>query len=396
MSVVGIVGEYNPFHLGHAWHLRQTRAALGEDCTVVCVMSGDFVQRGEAALFSKFARAEAAVRCGVDLTVELPLPWSLSSAEGFARGAVSMLSGLGCDSISFGSEAGTIEPLEELAHTLSDPGLQPEIRERMKTDATLSYAAARQRLAAERLGEEKARRLETPNNILAVEYLKAIYELRAGLRPVTLRRMGNAHDGSGAEGFRSAAELRRLMGQGKPIDAHLPEAAAAVFRGEQRPDPQRLETAILSRLRWLPEAAFDSLPDAGEGLGRRLYRAAHEEATLDGVLSAAKSKRYALARLRRMLLCAALGVTAERTRGLPPYARVLAADAKGCELLRAASRAAELPVLTKPAAVRELSRDCEELFRLGADAHDLYVLGYPAPGERRGGGDWRHSPCILP
>lgn len=396
MSVVGIVGEYNPFHLGHAWHLRQTQAALGGDCTVVCVMSGDFVQRGEAAVFSKFARAEAAVRCGVDLAVELPLPWSLSSAEGFARGAVSILAGLGCDSISFGSEVGVLAPLEELAHTLSDPGLQPEIRERMKADATLSYAAARQRVAAERLGGEKARLLETPNNILAVEYLKAIYELRAELRPVTLRRMGNAHDGSGAEGFRSAAELRRLLGQGAPIDAYLPEAAAAVFRREQRPNPQTLETAILSRLRWLPESAFEALPDAGEGLGRRLYRAAHEEATLDGVLSAAKSKRYALARLRRMLLCAALGVTAERTRGLPPYARVLAAGAKGCELLRAASRAAELPVLTKPAAVRELSRDCEEMFRLGADAHDLYVLGYPTPGERRGGGDWRHSPFILP
>lgn len=400
MRVVGIVGEYNPFHQGHAWHLQRTRETLGEDCAAVCVLSGDFVQRGEAAVYSKFARAEAAVRSGVDLAVELPLPWCLSSAEGFARGAVSLLAGLGCDSLSFGSEAGELEPLEELAQLLIDPGLQPRIGERMKTDPNLSYAAARQRTVAEALGAEKAKLLETPNNILAVEYLKAVYELRADLQPLTLRRAGNAHDGSGAEGFRSAGELRRLLSQGKGIEAFLPKEAATVYEREERmgrgrPDPQTLETAVLSRLRFLPERAFEALPDAGDGLGRRLYRAAHEEATVDAVLSAAKSKRYALARLRRMLLCAALGVTAEQTSELPPYARVLAADGKGCELLRSASRTSRLPVLTKPAAVRELDRDCEAIFRLGAQAHDLYVLGYAAPGERRGGGDWRQGPCIL-
>lgn len=401
MSVVGIVGEYNPFHWGHAWHLRQTRAMLEDDCTVVCIMSGDFVQRGEAAIYSKFARAEAAVRSGVDLVAELPLPWCLASAEGFARGAVSLLAGLGCDGISFGSEAGELTPLEELAQTLIDPGLQPIIREKLKADASLSYAAARQRVTAEKLGEEKAKLLETPNNILGVEYLKAIYEQGLELRAMTLRREGNAHDGSGQEGFRSASELRRMLGKGQSVDEHLPREAAAVYAREERlgrgrPDGQTLETAILSRLRWLPESAYESLPDAGEGVGRRLYRAAREEATLDAVLAAARSKRYALSRLRRMALCAAFGVTAEQTKELPPYARVLAANEKGCELLRSVSRTSRLPILTKPAAVREMPGECGRVFQLGADAHDLYVLGYPASSERRGGGDWRQSPCILP
>jgi len=401
MRVVGVVGEYNPFHSGHLHHLEQTRGRLGKDSALVCVLSGDFVQRGEAASYAKSVRAEAAVRCGVDLAVELPLPWALSSAEGFARGAVSLLARLGCTHLSFGSETGVLAELEELAQALIDPGLQIRVKERLSADAALSYAAARQLVTAEALGAEKARLLEMPNNILAVEYLKAIYDQRLELIPFTVRRRGNGHDQSGGPGFRSAAELRRMLAQGQNVSDYLPAEAAAVYAREERlgrgrPDPRMLETAILSRLRALPERRFEQLPDAGDGLGRRLCRAAREEPTLDAVLAAAKSKRYALSRLRRMLLCAALGVTAEWAASPPPYARVLAANSRGCALLRAASDRGALPILTKPAAVRELSSDCRRLFALGAEAHDLYALAYPSPGERRGGGDWRQSPLILP
>ena len=170
MNIIGIVCEYNPFHKGHAWQIQAGRAALGEDSAVVCVMSGDYVQRGEAAVFSKFARAEAACRCGADLVFELPLPWALSSAEGFARGAVAMLAALGCTHLSFGSEYGAVDKLELLASQLVETNIIEEIKAKLAQQPRASFASARQEVLAERLGDTAAL-LEKPNNILAVEYL---------------------------------------------------------------------------------------------------------------------------------------------------------------------------------------------------------------------------------
>ena len=399
MEIAGVVAEYNPFHRGHALHLAHTRKVLGEDTAVVCVLSGDFVQRGEGAVFSKYARAEAACRCGADLAVELPLPWSLASAEGFARGAVSLLAALGCTALSFGSECGRIEPLREIARELADPRMQDRIRARLEADPSLSYAAARQRAVADRLDGERAALLEKPNNILAVEYLKAIEELDLDIDPLTLRRRGSAHDGEGGA-IKSAKEIRRLLYSGAPLEGAIPVEAKAVFEREKRlgralPDRERLETAVLSRLRMLGEEDFNALPDARDGLGTRLYRAAAAEPTLDAVLAAAGTKRYALSRLRRMLCCAALGVTAADVAGLPPYARVLAVTERGRAVLREAGRRGEIPIVSKPAAARELPGESARLFALGARAHDLWALGCPAAEERRGGGDYRASPIVL-
>ena len=155
------------------------------------------------------------------------------------------------------------------------------------------------------------------------------------------------------------------------------------------------ETAILSRLRMFGENYYNSLPDSGGGLGSRLYKAAHEEATLDGVLAAVKTKRYTLSRIRRMCLCAALGVKKDDADGIPPYARVLAANSRGCEYLRVLSKNPAIPVITKPAAARTLSAEREQVFELGAAANELYVLAYRAGQERRGGQDWRTSPKIV-
>lgn len=400
MAVIGIVCEYNPFHRGHQLHMEMARAALGQETPVVCVMSGDFVQRGEAAVYAKSARAEAACRSGADLVAELPLPWSLSSAEGFARGAVSLLGALGATHLSFGSESGELRPLEELAQTLLDPAFTAEVKALMAADASLSFAAARERAAETRLGE-RAQLLRRPNDILAVEYLKAIYDLRLELEPLPVLRQGALHDRDWTGGGpRSAAELRQWIRSGRSLEGEIPPEAEAVFsrereRGRELADPAALEQALLSRLRMLDEEDFLALPDAGDGLGRRLYRAVGEECGLDAVLAVAKTKRYAMARLRRMCLCAALGVREGMSRGLPPYARILAANARGRELLHDLRESAEIPILTKPAAVRSMGRDCEALFTLGAKAHDLYVLGFPAQGERRSGADWRTGPVIV-
>ena len=312
-NVIGIVAEYNPFHNGHARLIEQTRAQLGAVCPVVCVMSGDFVQRGSPAVYSKFARAEAAVRCGADLVLELPLPWSLSSAEGFARGAVGLLGSLGVVThLGFGSECGELDPLQRVAEALLDPLLGEDLRAELRSG--IPFAAARQQAVARRVGA-LAELLQAPNNILAVEYLKAIYDQRLELHPLTVLRTGAQHDRFAEGNIRSASELRMRIGAGEDVSAFLPRAAAEIFarektRGRGPVLPEVLESALLSRLRMLPQTVYNALPGATEGLGNSLYRAAHEEPTLDGVLAAAKSKRYALARIRRMTMCAALGVTA--------------------------------------------------------------------------------------
>ena len=400
MSVIGIVGEYNPFHYGHKYHIEESKKLLGEDAPVVCVMSGDFIQRGEAAVYSKFARAEAAVKSGADLVLELPAPWALSSAEGFARGAVGLLGSLGVVThLSFGSECGEIAPLEKLAEALIDPLIIKEIKDEMADDDTASFAAARQRAVSKRVGE-LASQLELPNNILAVEYIKAIYEQRLELTPLTVARFGSGHDASAESGPRSASELRTRLSRGMDIADSVPEEAAKIYAREDSLGRgpvmmEHLESAIISRLRMLEDEDFASLPDSGAGLSNRLAAACREESGLDAITAAAKSKRYALSRIRRMLMCAALGISEGMAEGIPPYARVLAANERGCALLKEMSGVTKVPVLTKPAAVKDMGEDCRKLFELGSRAHDLYVLGYTAKEERKGGQDYRTSPKIL-
>lgn len=401
LSVIGIVGEYNPFHYGHKHHITETKRLLGEDCPVVCVMSGDFIQRGEAAVYSKFARAEAAVRSGVDLVLELPTAWALSSAEGFARGAVGILGATGVVThLSFGSECGETEPLETLAEILIDPLIGADIRRELEAQEGIPFALARQRAVAKRVGELSSQ-LETPNNILAVEYIKAIYEQGLSIKPVTIQRFGSGHDEIGESGHnKSAAEIRRALANGSNIASAVPESAYEVYRREDKLGRgpvlmANLESAMMSRLRMLPDSAFAALPDAGEGLSNRFAKAAREESGLDAVIAASKSKRYALSRIRRMAMCAVLGISAGMSREIPPYARVLAATARGCALLREMDGIARIPVITKPAAVKELDPECRAVFDICSSAHDLYVLGYAAKEERRGGADWRTSPKII-
>ena len=399
MAIIGVVSEYNPFHNGHAWHLLKCRERLPEESTVLCVMSGDFVQRGEAALFSKYARAEAACRCGADLVAELPLPWALSSAEGFARGAVSLLSALGAEYLGFGTETAEPEYLEKLAEELDRDGLQEEIRRRLKETGKLSYAQARQQILEERLGE-RALLLSTPNNILAVEYLKAIRTLGYAMKPLAVRRIGSGHDKKGAEpGFRSASQLRELLLHGEDVGGDIPHEVALVLRREIEQGrivrPAILETACLSRLRMLDREVFSLLPDAADGLGNRLYSTIREQSDLPGVFAAAQTRRYPMARVRRVCLCACLGVTAQMSRGLPPYARILAMNERGRAYLASIRDSAEVPLLIRPAAVRALPEPCEALFALGASAHDFFVLAYAAPAQRGGGEDWRNGPILV-
>ena len=398
MKVAGVPSEFNPFHRGHEYMLRAIRARLGEDTAVVCAMSGNFVQRGEWALYRKRARAEAAVRCGADLVLELPLPWALSSAEGFGQGMVEVLDATGIVThLCFGSESGDVGALGEAAEVLLRPEMDPLIRSALQSG--IPYAAARQQ-AAETLFPGAGEFLTRPNDILGVEYIKALKKTNSAIEAVTISRVGAQHDGAEDGVFLSAKELRWRSAAGEDIFPLLPEAAAAVFRREAEHGRgpmmmETLETALLSRLRMLPPEVFDTtLPDASEGLGRRLYAAAREGGSLAAIVALAKTKRYAASRLRRMLLCACLGLRAGDRAGGVPYLKVLALSPRGRALLREMRGAAHLPVLVKPAAVRALDERARYIFSLEASAGDLYALGYTSPGERRAGSDWRAAPFV--
>ena len=399
MKTVGIAAEYNPFHRGHAYQLQECRRMAGEDAAVLAVMSGDFVQRGEAAVFSKFARAEAACRAGADLVVELPLPWSLASAEGFAEGAVGLMQALHADAVSFGTETGDPALLEELAALFSRPDFPQQIREQMRLHPNRSFPAARQGLAEELLGK-KLPVLQQPNSILAVEYLKAIRRHGWDLRPLPVLRKGSGHDDPNGSDMPSASFLRAELQGDRWPGAALPPEAEAVFRrerdrGREVTDPERQALCLLSRLRFLPEEAFRDLPDARDGAGDRLYAALRSTCDVDSFLQAASSRRFPLARMRRMALCATLGLREADSAGLPAYARVLAFNGKGRALLHELSGTADVPLLTRAAQVKRLSGRAVRDFELGARAHDAYTLLYPAESERICGKDWRTGPAVC-
>lgn len=396
MRSVGIVCEYNPFHNGHLYQIEETRRLLGDDTAVVGVMSGDFVQRGEAAVFEKFTRAEAACRSGADLIVELPLPWCLSSAEGFARGAVSLLDALGCEHLSFGSESGDLDALSRLADFMLESDALSRIHALMEADRSLSFARARQLAAGERLGE--AALLSNPNDILAVEYLKAL-RTYPHMKAMAVRRIGSGHDSHDSGEQLSAMRLRAMIENREEFSAYVPPAAAEVFRQALRQGRVRsralLEIALLSRLYLLEPEDFDRLPDAGGGAGRRLYGALRENGNLEQAVSAAASRLHTAARMRRMLLCAALGVCAEDTKGGPPYIRLLASNERGRAFLRSRRGALGLPVLSRAADRRKMDSAAERVFALGTRAHDVYCLQFVANDYRTRGEDWKRSGIVV-
>lgn len=397
MSVAGIVCEYNPFHRGHEYQIRKTREILGENTIIICVMSGDFVQRGEPALFSKYARAEAACLCGADLVAELPLPWALSSAEGFAAGAVSLLHKLGADYISFGSECGNISELEKIADAVISPEAKSLTSDYLNMYKNISYAEARQK-ALESIIGDSATIIEQPNNILAIEYIKAIKMLGININPLTVERKGAAHDSKDKnDGFASASEIRRMIEDGEDFSDYIPEKALEIIRREIRQgriiDRDRIDTAMLSRLRMMKSEDFEKYKDGENGLGNRIFDSVMSEATIEDIAQKAKTKRYAYSRIKRLCVRTALNVMDTNGGKLPQYARILAANDRGLSVLKSTSK--DLTIITKPAAARKITGEIGEMSVNGAYAHDLYVLGYKAKQHRKGGEDWKTSPVIV-
>lgn len=398
MHVCGIITEYNPFHRGHAYQIAQLRARFGADTAVVCAMSGNFVQRGEPALLRKHARAEAALRSGADLVLELPLPRAVSSAEGFARGGVDVLESTGVvDTLAFGSECADTAALVRAARCLDTQDYALRLRDELSRG--VSFPAAREAAVRALLGDG-ADVLARPNDNLGVEYCRALSHLGSAMQPLALARVGAAHDG-GADGtFASASHIRAMLLRGEDASAFLAPAMAGLYAREARAGraPVSLaavERAVLARLRTLSPGELAPYCGGNEGLERRLYAAARSACSLDGLLAAAATRRYPVARLRRAVLCAWLDVRTDAFPVRTPYLRVLGFSERGRELLHRMRRCAAADVLTRPADIRCLSPEAQRLFALESRATDLYALAYPALGEAAGGSEWTTGPVIV-
>lgn len=442
MKTIGIICEYNPFHKGHLRQLRLARGQAGEEGAVVCLMSGNYVQRGEPAIFPKSLRAEAALRCGADLVLELPLTAALSSAEGFAAEGVRILTALGCDGLCFGTETEDPALLRRSAEANLDPAFDELLRRELKSGC--SYAAARQR-ALTALGAGEG--VSSPNDILAVEYLKALLRQRSPMEPLPIHRPGSYHareidaENPSATALRTALSSACRGGHWPPEDAasarrgeHCSSAPAdPLCRGGHRPpaDPaafhichseqseesvapvsmplwhaavpsclhalyenaplhtwQAGERAALAILRTLPEAAFRELPFGAEGLWSKLMKNCRSRGSTEEILQSTLSKRYARPRIQRMLLCAVLGLRAEDLACPAPYVRILGFNPRGRALLRQMKR--RFPLVN----AGERPAD-EAYFALETRASDLYSL-FSAAGPRPAGEEERLRVWVQP
>lgn len=377
MGAVGIVAEYNPLHRGHLRHLALTRQTVGADAAVIVCLSGNWVQRGDCAVTDKWTRARQACEHGADLVLELPSVFALTSAQTFAQGAVDILAAAGVEALSFGCEDPDLSALRALAGALDSPEFPQALRPHL--DAGLSYPAARQRALETLVGPERAQAVEKPNNNLAIEYLRA---LLVDITPIAIPRAG-VHDGPMVSDFPSASALRELLRRGDFAQAqpHL----AASWEGPVY-DLKRLEVAILCKLRQTSPEDLSALPDGGDGLGQRLWRAAQTARDLSELYDLTKTKRFTQARIRRLALWAALGLTAQDRPAAPQYLRVLAMTARGAEHLARLRGNAPLPVLTK-------SADARDLLATEARLTDLFSLCADPPLPC--GQEWRTTPAVL-
>lgn len=382
MKIAAVISEYNPFHFGHKFLLDETRKAGATH--IVSVMSGNFVQRGDFAVFDKYSRAKIALENGSDLVIELPARYSLMSAEGFARGAVSLISALGCvNMLAFGSESGDVSALKEASGAIEYAAKSDKFDLMIKRGK--SYPAALQDALREYYTPDVSELVASPNNTLAIEYLSALDDIGSRIEPFTVKRAGAGHDDEKDGVFASGSSIR------KKILANEDYSAFAPVLNEPTADIHRLERAILAKLRLLRKEDFEQLYDCTNGLGERLFKAIRKAGSFEELLFLTKTKRYTLARVRRASLCGFLGITKSISAEPPAYIHILGMNSRGREILAAAD--CQIPVDTSLKALSQTSRAALKQANFEARLGDIYSLAFEQP--RACGYDFTAKPVIL-
>lgn len=378
--VTGIIAEFNMFHNGHKYIVD---CAKDTGDAVVAVMSGSFVQRGDVAIYDKWTRAKTALLGGVDLVLGLPECYALGAAPNFALGGVGTLDALGItDKLIFGSEEGDIEALKRAAQTLNDDLKADKVRKYLSQG--LSYPAAVTRVYEKDINPSL---LTSPNNILAVEYIRAIDKLNAKITPVTVKRYMTDHDAKTADGsFAPAAMLREMAIRGESIREYVPYDTAKM------PHPRSLSvlnTAIISRLRTMVKEDITSISEVTEGLENRIIKAARDCENIEDLISGIKSKRYTMSKIRRIVINTLIGNSKDTFKPIPDYIRVLGMNKRGAQLLKEAKKKCSLPIITKAADYTGKSAQ----FDLDVRATDISALC--DRDNKKGGGDFTRSPIVI-
>lgn len=411
MQVLGIISEYNPFHQGHLYHLNKAKEASGLDY-IVCAMSGNFVQRGEPAIFDKWARTQMALQHGVDLVLELPFLYATRSAYWFARGGIELLSGTGVVThLSFGVETENPDGLQRMAGELAKETDSFKQSLKLALKEGVSYPRAR----AMALGKTPAdyAQLNSPNNILGLAYLKVLQECQIPLSPVIIQREGSSYSenqllpGMLPSATALRAELAKKPGELPPaVKDYLTKDTQAIIcrEYEQGRGPvltESLNNQFMTLLRRSSRKELENIVDVTEGLENRIWRVARSAVHYREFLDQLKTKRFTYTRLQRFLLHLLFNYTKDKEQylpGGPPYLRVLGFTAKGSKILREIKKTGHIPVITKSAhaAKFEDSRKFREFWKMDLLATDLYALLYPCLYLRKGDLDYYRKPVSIP
>lgn len=384
---VAIVAEYNPFHTGHKFQIDEIRRTFGCDTKIIAVMSGNYTQRGELAIADKFKRAEWACLSGVDLVLELPFPYSMSSAELFARAAVSIIDSLSVvDYISFGSESGNAEELTAVSDNMLSEKYQNKFLELSKSSdcSNLGYPSICEAAYRAAFSESLPENYFSPNNILALEYIKAIKTLKSNLKIHTVKRAGKDYNDSELSGaiHASALGIRKCIEASS--DAYLPfipeemssSFTAALENGEMPASEDKLSSAVISLFR-LSSANSDNIFDAGGGLYNRMRNASFEADTISSLIALSTTKKFTTSRIRRSVYYSFFGVTSSSVKELPEYTQVLAFGENGRALLKSIKERSGIAVLTKPSKKDTLTKRALLQKELSDKADSIYQLALP-------------------
>jgi predicted nucleotidyltransferase len=399
---IGIVCEYNPFHNGHLYQIQKIREEFGEDTNIIAVMSGNYVQRGGVAIADKGIRAKCAVLSGVNLVLELPFPFSMSSAEYFARSAVHILTEIGCvDYISFGSESGSLDELCNTAELMLSRDFK-EAMKRLSDDhkmKKLGHAALCEAALSE-LSGNKTVPLLTPNNILAIEYIKAIKSFDSSLKLHTVKRAFNSFsDEIFVEGnIQSATAIRKSIAE-KDISAleFVPDITKntileAISTGDFPCENEKLATAVIASLRLNLPSYLEDIHDTSGGLYNRLKEISFKTNTIESLICAAESKNFTKARIRRSVFYSLLGVTSSQLKELPAYTQLLALDERGRAMLKTIGKQSSFTVLTKPSDFSKLPENALTQKDISDRADAIFQMTRPEPKD--GNSALRFTPFV--
>ena len=410
-NVLGIICEYNPFHNGHLYHLNEAKKVTNSDYSVA-IISGNFAQRGEPSIVSKWAKTEMALKCGVDLVLELPVIYSISSAENFAYGATKILDSLDIvDYLAFGSECGDITILDDIVQVLIEEPKAYRTLLSHELSTGVSYPKAREKALLMYLANMRrfANVLSSTNNILGIEYLKALKKQNSIIQPVTIKRQESDHNNNmftSSSRFASGSAIRSacLSTNIDNLQKYMPEDSFYLLedclkKGNCVKDLSCFDKEILYTLRKMSTSEIANLPDVSEGLEYAIKNAANSCNSVVELLTLIDTKRYTKTRLQRIFLYAILGITKDDiqlSKKITPYIRVLGFNENGKELISEATRRnPKLNLITSPKKFLDSSSNKNLKYLLQKDiwASNVYTLGYEY--ESKANLDYTHKLIIV-